>query len=182
MARLEAGEIVVEDIRLDEKGGTVRVMALVKSTAQSAWQVVSSCPQARRYVHGMKHCEVLVDEPNWALTHHVVDPGWLTPEMDFQFETRRQPYRRMDFELTEGNLRQMSGFWLFETVDAGVLIIHELTIQPRVPAPRWLIRRKLAKDLPAMMACIRALSNGSLSEEMREPDLAACSKAGVQEN
>lgn len=175
-ARLKAGEVIVEETRLDETGGTVRVAVLMNAPAETIWRVISNCNDARRYVAGMLECEVLVDEDHRALTHHVVDPGWLAPKMDYHFETRRAPHHRMDFELTRGNLRQMEGFWKLEEVDSGVRVEHELRIQPRAPAPRWLIRRKLKQDLPNMMACIRGLAGGSMSSEMAAEDAAACSE------
>ncbi len=180
MERLKAGEVVVEETRLDDQGGSVRAMALSQANAETTWRVIADCGDARRYVHGLEFCEVLIDEPDQALTHHVVDPGWLVPKMDFRFETRRHPYHRMDFKLTEGNLKKMQGFWLFASIEPGLLIIHELHIQPRAPAPRWLVRRKLSQDLPQMLACIRGLSGGSLSDDLRDSDLASCSeKAGT---
>lgn len=176
MARLRGGEVVVEETRLDDSGGSVRVKVLVDAPAETVWRVISSCAHARRYLHGMEECEVLVDKPSRALTHHVVDPGWMAPKMDYRFETRRQPYRRMDIELTEGNLRQMSGYWLLEPVDSGLLLEHEVSIKPQAPVPRWLVRRKLKGDLPEMMACIRGLAGGSLSPEVAVSDEAACQK------
>lgn len=174
LARLRAGEIVVEETRLDESGGSVRVSILVEASAQRIWQVISSCEDARRYLEGMQECEVIVDEPGRALTHHVVDPGWMMPKIDYRFETRRQPYRRMDFKLTAGNLKQMEGYWRLEPVESGVVVEHEVLIKPRVPAPRWVIRRKLSRDLPNMMACIRSLADGSTSEALAASDEAAC--------
>jgi len=173
-ARLRAGEVLVEEKRLDESVGYVRVQVLIEASAETVWGVISSCAHAHRYLNGLEECEVLVDEPRRAVTHHVVDPGWLTPTMDYRFETRRTPYRRMDFELIEGNLKEMEGYWRLVPVDSGVVVEHEVRIKPAAPAPMWLIRRKLRNDLPDMMACIRSLSDGSSTSDLARSDRAAC--------
>lgn len=174
LSRLRAGEVVVEKVRLDESGGSVRVSVFVQAPARRIWGVITSCEHARRYLAGMEECEVLVDEPGRALIHHVVDPGWAAPKVNYRFETRRQPYRRMDFELTAGNLKRMDGYWRFDRVESGTVLEHEVRIEPRFPAPRWVIRRKLGKDLPDMMACIRSLADGSPTEALAASDEAAC--------
>lgn len=174
MERLRAGEVVVTESAADESGGTVRAQVLVEAPARMVWDVISSCAQAMRYIRGMEDCEVLVDEPGRALTHHVVDPGWLVPDMDYRFETRRDPYRRMDFELTDGNLRRMEGYWSIEPAETGVLVEHEMRIRPKTPAPRWLVLRKLRQDLPGMMSCIKGLAEGSAGKPGVRDDLAAC--------
>ena len=56
----------------------------------------------------------------------------------------------------------------------GVVVIHEFRIQPKIPTPRWLIRRGLKKDLPDMLACIRGLAGGSISVDEAGKDLARC--------
>lgn len=168
--------MVVTESAADEFGGTVRVQVLVEASARTVWDVISSCAHAMRYIRGMEDCEVLVDEPDRALTHHVVDPGWLAPELDYRFETRRDPYRRMDIELTEGNLRQMKGYWRFDPVETGVLVEHEVRIRPKTPAPRWLVRRKLRQDLPGMMRCIKGLAERDAGGADFRDDLAACQR------
>lgn len=174
MASLEAGEVVIEETRLDESGGAVRVAVLVHAQAETIWNVIGSCQQARRYLAGMEDCEVTVNEPGKALTHHVIDPGWLAPRLDYWFETRRQPYSRMDIELVSGNLREMNGYWTLEPIESGVLLEHEVRVRPETPAPKWLVRRKLKKDLPDMMACIRGLAGGSPAGDREKSDLDAC--------
>jgi len=165
---------VVEETRLDESGGAVRVAILVHAPAETIWKVIGSCAHARRYLAGMQQCEIPVNEPLEALTHHVVDPGWLAPTIDYWFETRRQPYSRMDIQLVSGNLREMSGYWTLNPTESGILLEHEVRIRPETPAPKWLVRRKLKQDLPNMMACIRALSGGSPTGDIEKQDQDAC--------
>ena len=171
---LKAGEVVVEEAGLDESGGSVRIRILVRAPAERIWYIISRCQYAYRYLAGLKDCEIFLDEPHRALTRHVIDTGVFAPRLDYKFETRRQPFQVMDIVLVEGNLRAMDGYWKFHEVEEGVVLEHKVRVQPKVPAPRWLVRRKLQKDLPAMMYCIRGLAAGSLEPRSEITDMAAC--------
>lgn len=181
-AGLETGAVQVEVVRMDETGGAVRVRVLVDASRETIWGIIGNCQQAFRYLAGMEACEVLVDEPAHALTHHVVDPGWFAPTLDYQFSTARAPFERMDIELVEGNLRAIEGYWMLSPSGKATVVEHELRIRPQRAAPRWLVRRKLERDLPRMMRCIRALSGGSLNEEAAETDLESCEDPRAHEN
>ena len=58
--------------------------------------------------------------------------------------------------------------------DKGVIVIHEIRVQPRIPVPRWLVRRSLRKDLPDMLACIRGLAKASGDDRRIADDLNRC--------
>lgn len=178
LIRLTAGDVVLEETRLDETGGSVRATILVRAPVERIWNVVSGCEYALRYLAGMEDCEIPVDLPSRAITRHVVDAGLLAPTLDYTFETRREPHKLMEIVLVEGNVKQIDGYWKFSPAHGGILVEHEIHVQPRVPAPRWIVRRKLRKDLPRMMLCIRGLSGGPGDNVTRVEDLAACPGSG----
>lgn len=180
LEELLAGQVVVEETHLDERGGSVRVEVLVQAPAQAVWKVIGNCEKARRYLVGMESCEVLLDQPDRAVTHHVVDPGFLLPKMDYTFETIRRPYSDMQFELVEGTFKKMDGYWRLKSTEDGLVVEHELRIRPKMPVPNWVVRRKLKTDLPRMMTCIRGLSGGSPSPEMERSDMDSCEGPAAQ--
>jgi hypothetical protein len=57
---------------------------------------------------------------------------------------------------------------------AGTLVEHELQIRPAAPVPRFLLRRNLERNMPDLLACVRALADGSGTEALRRSDLARC--------
>lgn len=174
LARLRAGEIVTENSSSDEGGAAVSILAFMHAPPERIWEIIISCRYVHAFVSGLEFCKVLEERGDYALTRQVVDKGWMMPRMDFTFETRRQPYRHMEFRLTEGNLKAMQGRWDFETYPDGVLVRHDLVLQPLLPAPRWLVRRNLKKDLPGMLRCIRGLAAGSGSQPQIREDLGQC--------
>jgi len=47
-------------------------------------------------------------------------------------------------------------------------------VRPAAPVPRFLVRRNLRGSMPDLLACVRALANGSGSDDLRRQDLARC--------
>lgn len=174
LERLRGGEWVLESGVSDEQGAAASILIFMRTPVERIWATIVSCAAAEIFVDGLEFCEVLEERGDYAVTHQVVDKGWMTPRMDYRFETRREPYRNMQFKLLEGNLKIMQGRWDFETLPDGVLVRHVLVLAPLVPAPRWLVRRNLNKDLPDLMQCIRGLSGGSGSGDALAADLDKC--------
>lgn len=186
-ARLQAGEVVaLEPLPAPEgqgpdhwPGGMARMQMLVQAPARTVWAVIVSCDQAYRFLAGLRSCEVLEESNGRALVHQVIDQGWYMPRYDFVFESLREPYERIRVALVRGNLERLEGSWRFEETPAGTLVEHQLAINPAGPVPQFLVRRNLTGTLPDMLACVRALAQGSGSEELRDRDLARCQPAAT---
>ena len=174
LTRLRAGEVVLESATTDENGAAASALIFMQAPVERIWANIISCKKAQIWVAGLQFCEVLEELGDYALTRQVVDEGWATPRLDFTFETMRQPYRHMEFRLTQGNLKNMHGSWDFETIPDGILVRHKIAMQPSVPATHWFMLLHMKNELPKMMRCIRGLSAGSGSEESIHTDLQQC--------
>jgi ribosome-associated toxin RatA of RatAB toxin-antitoxin module len=147
---------------------------LVRAPAQAVWAVIVSCELAFRFVDGLQRCEVLEDSGDRALVHQVVDRGWLTPRLDFVFESQRQPWTQIGFRLVEGNVKAMEGSWRFEETPAGTLVDYEIRLRPQARVPGFLVRRNISRTLPDLLACVRGLAEGPDPDERAQRDLARC--------
>jgi ribosome-associated toxin RatA of RatAB toxin-antitoxin module len=180
MERMRAGEILLRDSRTDESGGSAQVSLIMRAPAEEIWKVFMSCDYAFIFVAGLKKCEVIEESVEYVQTRQVVDKGWLMPTMDYVFETRRTPFSHMEFKLIEGNLKTLQGFWDLQPVPEGVLVTHEMRVRPKVPAPRWMIRRTIKKDMLELMACIRGLTERQspvfANEDSVREDLKLCAR------
>ena len=174
LARLRAGELLLQNDGSDENGTAVSIMVFIHAPVERIWAIIISCRYAYAFVAGLKLCEVLEERGDYAVTRQVVDKGWAMPTLDFTFATTREPHRRMEFRLIRGDLKILHGSWDFETFPDGVLVRHALVLQPAMPAPRWLVRRNVKKDLPNMLSCIRGLSEGSGSAQAISADRLRC--------
>jgi len=173
-ARLEAGEVVARETRGDPQGGSARMQMLVQAPAQAVWAVIVSCELAFRFVEGLQRCEVLEDSGERALVHQVLDRGWLTPRLDFVFESLRRPWEQIDFRLVEGNLKALEGSWRFEETAAGTLVDHEIRLRPQAPVPAFLVRRDIGRTMPDLLACVRGLAEKNGGGKRQQQDLRRC--------
>ena len=174
LERLLTGEIVIENNISDENGAAASVLIFVHGPVEKLWSVITTCTQVEIFVDGLKFCQVLEEQGDYALTRQVVDKGWASPRIDYTFETHRIPFTRMQFQLTDGNLKTMQGSWDFKNHPNGVLVRHRLVLRPLLPVPRWLVRRIMKKDLPNMLACVRGLADGGSSPEAQRQDILKC--------
>jgi ribosome-associated toxin RatA of RatAB toxin-antitoxin module len=179
MARLLRVEIIVENVRLGDSGGSVRVQAYMPVDLQILWDYIASCVSVFEYVDGLEACELVSvreeADADVSIVHQVVDKSWLIPRIDYTIEVRRQPLTRVDFKLVEGDLKAMEGGWRFVPANdgTGIVVTHEIRVQPSFPVPRWLVRRSMRNDIPDMLSCLRGLT-ADASLINRDSDLKHC--------
>lgn len=175
---LRHGDVAVDTLQETRQGGASRVQALFRATPQQIWEVLGDCTANFRFVQGLQECEILEETADHAVTRQVAKKHWLAPTMEYRFETRREPFRWIMIRLIDGDLKQLQGSWRFHPLDGGdlVLVTHRIRVQPSTPAPSWLIRRTLHRDLGEMLACLRFVAGASLDAEGRESDRAQCPK------
>jgi hypothetical protein len=176
MDRLRTAEVLLENVRTDESGGAARARVLFHAPVENIWAQLVTCETAFDYVDGLKYCEELDQTTEHARLKQAVKKHWLVPRMDFTVEFIRQPYSSIEFRQVEGELDLLEGRWLFQDVpgEGAVLVTHEIRVKPRIPVPRWLVRRSIRKDIPDMLACLRFLAGGSGSDAQTSMDREKC--------
>jgi hypothetical protein len=184
LERMRLGEVLVEELPGARGGGAASAQALFRASPQDIWNTLGACAENFRFVRGLLECEVEQQTAEHAVTRQVAKKFWLAPRMAYRFETRRQPYQWIQVRLLDGDLKEFKGSWRFDPQgDSGlVLVTHEIHVQPDIPAPRWLVKRTLQRDLRALLACLRQVSGGSLDEAGRADDLARCPRPGDAES
>ena len=174
LERLKAGEVILETTRTDESGAAARIVVFIQAPVEAIWDVIYSCENAFIFLEGLKLCEVLEQTSDYTITRQVVKKSFLIPTQDYSFRTVQEPFKHAEFRLVEGNLKVMKGSWDFIAMPDGVVVLHEIQIQPAVPAPRFIVRQLMRKGMPEMIACMRGLAGGSVNADMKTRDLAKC--------
>ena len=176
VVRLHRGEVLLQTTDREKPGGAARVTALFHTDPGTVWDIIGYCKYEYIYVRGLKLCEVLKPGLFSTRIHHRLRNSWYMPTLDFSFDASRTPSDRGEVHLVEGNLKVLEGWWMFESLSgtSGILVIHEIRVQPKIPAPRWLVRRTLRKDLPDMLACVRGLAGASKDKLRNTRDLNRC--------
>lgn len=157
LSRLEAGEVLVSNTLLDQAGGAAVAQAIFYTELAGLWAVLGDCAANYRFVRGLRDCEILREDPASALTRQSLKPYALLPRFDYTFETLREPYAWILIRLQSGDLRVLEGSWRFDPLpgSGGILITHQIRIQPRMMVPRWLARKTVDRDLNRMISCLR---------------------------
>lgn len=158
MERLRQGEILVDSHIGPRNSAGLTGMMLVRTAREEAWQALISCENAYLYIDGLLECEIIKRGEGYTQTHQVLDQGWITPRMDYVFQTEYAPFEAMRFHLVSGNLERLQGSWEFLAVSEGTLLRHRLEVRLSIPLPRWLVSRQLRRGFPGMLACIRKLA------------------------
>jgi hypothetical protein len=176
VARMQRGEILLETIHSEKSGGAARVSAVFHTDVEPIWDIIGYCKYAFVYVRGLETCGVLVPGLTITRKHQRVKSHWYVPTIDFTFEGIRTSPTHGEFRLVEGDLKIMEGQWNFQPLEdrGSVIVTHEIRIRPKIPAPRWLMRRVLKKDLPDMLACMRGLAQASGDDVSSVEDLGRC--------
>jgi len=175
-ASLKRGEILLQIIHGEKPGAAARVTALFHTSASAIWDIIGYCEYELVYIQGLKFCEMLEGDRFHMTMRHRIRNSWYTPTMDYIFEAKREPGGNGQAHLVEGDLKVLEGQWNFFPLvdDFHVIVVHEIRIQAKIPAPRWLVRRSLRRDLPDMLACIRGLASASGRTGDIEDDLERC--------
>ncbi len=176
LARLTRGEILLQIVQDEKPGSAARVTALFHTNAQAIWDIIGYCKYEFIYMRGLKLCEMLEGDQFHMTMRHRVRNSWYTPTLDFTFEANREPGGDGEAHLIDGNLKILEGRWKLSPLadNNSVIVVHEIRIQPKLPAPEWLVSHNLKRDLPAMMACIRGLARASGDDDHIEGDLKQC--------
>jgi len=173
---LNRGEILMQTIHADKPGAAARVTALMHTGADQVWRILGHCKYELIYVKGLKLCELLSGDQFQMTLRHQVRTSWYTPTQDFVFAASRDSTGTGMAKLVSGDLRVFDAQWKIDQIPAegSVIVVHEIRVQPKLPAPKWLIRRTFHNDLPDMMACIRGLADASGSDHHIQRDLKRC--------
>lgn len=176
LAHLTRGEILLQAVQDEEPGAAARVTALFHTNSQAIWDIIGYCKYEFIYMRGLKLCEMLDGDQFHMTMRHRIRNSWYTPTLDFTFEANREPGGDGQAHLIDGDLKILEGRWKLSPIanENSVMVVHEIRIQPKLPAPEWLVRHNLQRNLPAMMACIRGLARASGDNGQIEGDLKRC--------
>jgi ribosome-associated toxin RatA of RatAB toxin-antitoxin module len=163
-AQLARGGVVVDVPSYDDLPlGSVRAAISIPAASTAIYSAMTSCAEALRYVPRLTFCHVreTAADRSTQLIEHVVDYGWYLPAQRYTFRAHYTPTQRIAFELVSGDLRELRGVWTLTPNATGTatIVTYEVRIQPKARVPRWLVRRSLKRELPALLTALRAHVN-----------------------
>lgn len=161
--RLMAGEIVVETptaVDPERPRGRARAAVLIRARPEAIWRVLTDCRQMLLFVPGLKRCRRVAGAADgaWEDIEQEIRYAWYLPTVVTVLRADYDRPRRIDFHRVSGDLRQEQGTWMLEaTADgSGTVVGYEMTLEPGFWVPQFLVERSLRRDLPAVLAGLRA--------------------------
>ena len=137
----------------------VKLAAEVDAPATAIWDVLKACEIAPEYVPNVQSCRRLeeLDGGRAELFVQTVKPVFFLPTFEHEFRLDYTPYSRIDVNRVSGPIAHMQGTWWLLPEDNGrILLVYELALDPGMPIPRFLVRATLKRDLPKVLAAVRA--------------------------
>ena len=137
----------------------VKLAAEVDAPATAIWDVLKACEIAPEYVPNVQSCRRLeeLDGGRAELFVQTIKPVFFLPTFEHEFRLDYTPYSRIDVNRVSGPIAHMQGTWWLLPEDNGrILLVYELALDPGMPIPRFLVRATLKRDLPKVLAAVRA--------------------------
>jgi ribosome-associated toxin RatA of RatAB toxin-antitoxin module len=136
----------------------VKVAVEVDAPATAIWDVLKACESAPEYMPNIQSCKKLeeLDGGRADLFVQTIKPIFFMPTFEHVFRLDYTPYTRIDVSRVSGPIAHLQGsWWLLPQDDGRILLVYELSLDPGMPIPRFLVRATLKRDLPKVLAAVR---------------------------
>jgi len=136
----------------------VKVAVEIDAPATAIWDVLKACEISPEYVPNVQSCTKLeeLDGGRATLFKQVIKPIFFIPSFEHVFRLDYTPYTRIDVNNVSGPIAYLHGsWWLVPRDDGRILLVYELSLDPGMPIPRFMVRATLKRDLPKVLAAVR---------------------------
>lgn len=157
-AALNRGEVQVLAEHSDRGVVHMRFAIEVAAPPQVIWQVLKACELSPEYVPTVLSCRSIekIDGDRAEVFAQTVKPAFFIPSFEHVFRLDYQPYTHIGVHRVSGPLAQLDGnWWLVPRPDGVILLIHELTVDPGLPIPRFFVRATMKRDVPKILLAVR---------------------------
>ena len=159
-AQILAGQVLSVPIRTSKYGATVWGAIRINAPAQAIFDSIVYCNGETSAHRTMRRCTVMETGDTYEIVEHRIKYHWYIPMQSYIYRGDYTGNTSVRFRVLEGDLKKLDGGWdLFPVEEGnGYLVRYYATIQPRIPAPRWLVRRSLKKEIPEMLQVMKNIS------------------------
>ena len=157
---IAAREVQVNIVRSDRPlTAEIQVAVEVDAPATAIWDVLRACEISPEYVPNVQSCTKLeeLDGGRAELFKQTIKPVFFLASFEHVFRLDFTPYTRIDVNRVSGPIAHLQGtWWLLPQANGRILLVYELALAPGMPIPRFLVRATLKRDLPKVLAAVRA--------------------------
>lgn len=164
LERLRTGDVVTQVWRDEtQRDGAIDAYAAIhiSATQQQVWAVMTSCELTLQVVRDMKICRVIDASADGRTDVREQYFNAPFPFGDFKtkFQTTFTPYSQIDIQGIGGDMKVQQGLWrIIPLGDDQLRVTYRARVKPKLPVPRFLLRRAVRKDTPQIMTALRDVS------------------------
>ena len=136
----------------------VKVAVEVDAPATAIWDVLKACEISPEYVPNVQSCTKVeeLDGGRAELFKQTIKPVFFLASFEHVFRLDYTPYTRIDVNRVSGPIAHLQGsWWLVPEVNGRILLVYEISLDPGMPIPRFMVRATLKHDLPKVLAAVR---------------------------
>ncbi len=146
------------DVTPDADGisGVIRAAIDVAAPQAVVWAVMTDCELAPKMVANLKTCRVLQRDASgrWDVREEISKTTF-TPSVRTVYREDFEPFQRMAFHSTGGDLKVFEGEWRLEPRGDKVRVIYEARVAAPYSVPGWVARLALRHDVPMALLALR---------------------------
>jgi ribosome-associated toxin RatA of RatAB toxin-antitoxin module len=128
-ADLEGGKVIFQG----EKGQYI-VRVSTTGNIEKAWEVLTDYDNFQEFLPNISDSKIIEENADRTIFEqtNLVDLLLLTKEFTVQIAATKNYPQKIDFEIIEGDLKQLQGSWEVETLPSGkVLVTHRVIVAPK---------------------------------------------------
>jgi len=136
----------------------IQIAVEVDAPATAIWDVLKACEISPEYVPNVQSCTKLeeLDGGRAELFKQTIKPIFFLASFEHVFRLDYSPYMRIDVNRVSGPIAHLQGTWWLLPEDNGrILLLYQLSLDPGMPIPRFLVRATLKRDLPKVLSAVR---------------------------
>ena len=175
-----AGKVLAIPVNTNDKGGTVWGAVRVDAPAEDIFNSIVYCNGGTSAHKTMRNCKTIEKDAEHEIAEHQIKYHWLVPRQIYRFRGDYDGFTRIRFRVLDGDLKKLDGGWDLFPIEGteAFLVRYYATIQPKFPTPRWIIRKSLKKEIPAMLKVMKDLSENP--EKLAELDAAEAARVAKE--
>jgi ribosome-associated toxin RatA of RatAB toxin-antitoxin module len=145
--------------------GRIRAAVVIEAPLKRVRDVLMDCESAPDFVPKIRSCVLIetLEQQKTQIFRQQVKIAWFLPAIEHEFSLFDERPGRIRVRKISGPFEVLDGdWWLVPTRDGGTTLIYELTFDPGLLLPRFVVGRTLRNDIPDTLLAIRSRAESAV--------------------
>lgn len=152
---------ITEEIINGKKFSVTRL--IVRAKPEAVWQVLTDYANAPKVFPQLKKCQVLEDHGTTKHIKHQIAPSGMPGTYEYIVEVKEVAPKTMEWHRISGSFKEVDGYWKLEPLEGGhsTQVTYSAYVNGGLFLPQPLVRHQIHQDMPGIMSCLKAQSEGA---------------------